>query len=259
MENKLIVAILVFVVMDIALLAVYVQKEPGGAGGVWHNISIEGPKKVVSENFRILLQGSPNVNRGNDSLNKNSNSSTSGDALKIIDYGAFSGETPGAKAGNVNENRPGNPAEEKSARDWMDVKLRDVSTGREFSISDFKGKPILLENFELWCPACNSQQNEMKKLRAGEKGSSIIFISLGTGAKDDETKIKDYMKKNGFDWYFAIAPPNFTVDLLKEFGTTIAHPPSAPVLLICSDQSTKFLERKLKSDDYLLNAVESGC
>ncbi len=34
MENKLIIAILVFVVMDIALLAVYVQKEPGDSGGV---------------------------------------------------------------------------------------------------------------------------------------------------------------------------------------------------------------------------------
>jgi len=34
LENKLIIAILVFVVMDIALLAVYVQKEPGDSGGV---------------------------------------------------------------------------------------------------------------------------------------------------------------------------------------------------------------------------------
>ncbi len=224
--------------------------------GGWHNISIEGPKKVVSENFRILLQGSPNVNRGNDSINKKSNSSTSGNSPEINGNKALSLKNPYEITENYNEK---NPDEEKSARDWMDINLRDVSTGKEFCISDFKGKPILLENFEMWCPACNSQQNEMKKLKEGEKGGSIVFISLDTSAKDDETKIKDYMKKNGFDWYFAIAPENLTTELLKEFGTTVAHPPSAPVLLICGDQSTKFLERKLKSDDYLLNAVESGC
>lgn len=255
MENKIIAAILIFVVLDIALLALYVQKEPQGSGAAWHNISLEGPKNVVSENFRTLLHGSSNKDQGNES-GQNSNSRTAGDSSKTIDSGTSSIEKPAEKTNSATENAP---EKEKSARDWMDIKLRDVSTGKEFSISDFKGKPILMENFEMWCPACNSQQNEMKKLRSREEGSSIVFISLDTNAKEDGTKIKGYMEKNGFDWYFAVAPENFTTDLLKEFGTTIAHPPSVPVLLICKDQSTKFLERKLKSDDYLLSAVESGC
>jgi len=115
----------------------------------------------------------------------------------------------------------------------MDMELTDVSTGRKFRISDFKGKTVLLENFEMRCPSSIKQQ--------------------------DESRVRKYSETHGFGWYFAVAPEEFTVNLLKEFGTTAADAQSAPVLLICEDQSAKLLERRIKSDDELLSEIEGWC
>ena len=45
---------------------------------------------------------------------------------------------------------------------WKETKLKDIKTGKEFKISDFAGKSILLESFAVWCPTCTKQQNEIK-------------------------------------------------------------------------------------------------
>ncbi|PIN92559.1 hypothetical protein COU56_04225, partial [Candidatus Pacearchaeota archaeon CG10_big_fil_rev_8_21_14_0_10_31_9] len=37
---------------------------------------------------------------------------------------------------------------------WMNTELNDISTGETFKISDFEGKPVLLESFAVWCPTC---------------------------------------------------------------------------------------------------------
>ena len=39
-----------------------------------------------------------------------------------------------------------------SAQDWRDIPLRDAVTGETFRITDFRGTPILLESFAVWCP-----------------------------------------------------------------------------------------------------------
>ena len=66
-----------------------------------------------------------------------------------------------------------------AARSWMDIELTDVRTGQTFRISDFSGKPILLESFAVWCPTCLRQQNEIKKVKSSE-GDDIVHISLDT-------------------------------------------------------------------------------
>jgi thiol-disulfide isomerase/thioredoxin len=50
-----------------------------------------------------------------------------------------------------------------AASAWMDiVELTDVATGQTFKLSDFKGKPVLLESFAVWCPTCLRQQETLQ-------------------------------------------------------------------------------------------------
>jgi thiol-disulfide isomerase/thioredoxin len=140
----------------------------------------------------------------------------------------------------------------------MDVELADVGTGEKFRISDFKGKPVLLESFAVWCPTCLKQQQEIRKLKASE-GDAIIHISLDTDPNEDEAQVKEHMERNGLDWYFAVAPAELTQDLIEDFGLTVVSAPSAPVVLICADQSTRLLKNGVKSADTLLAEVEKGC
>lgn len=146
----------------------------------------------------------------------------------------------------------------KNASAWMDIPLKDVTTGNQFKISDFKGKPVLLESFAVWCPTCLEQQKKINELKSRE-GDAIVYISLDTDPNEDEAKVKEHVKRNGFGWYFAVSPIELTNALRDQFGLTIVNAPSTPVVLICENQSTRFLRSGVKSADELLSEVKKGC
>ena len=92
---------------------------------------------------------------------------------------------------------------DKLAPAWMDVELTDVATGQTFKINDFKGKPVLLESFAVWCPTCLRQQREIKKVKE-IAGDAIVHISLDTDPNEDADKVREHMERNGLDWYFVV-------------------------------------------------------
>ena len=137
----------------------------------------------------------------------------------------------------------------------LNTELKDVRTGEKFKISDFSDKPVLLESFAVWCPTCTKQQQEIKKLHE-EVGDSVISISLNTDPNEDETRIKEHIEKNGFDWYYSISPVEFTQTLIDEFGIGIVNAPSAPVVLICNNEARK-LDSGVKDVNELKKELES--
>ncbi|MEE8412920.1 MAG: redoxin family protein [Dehalococcoidales bacterium] len=157
----------------------------------------------------------------------------------------------------VTESPPATSAPEATPG-WMEIELTDVATGETFKISDFKGTPILLESFAVWCPTCLAQQKEMKKLVDAE-GEAIIHISLDTDPNEDEARVKEHIERNDLNWYFVVSPQELTNALIDEFGLRIVSAPTAPVILICEDQSTRFLGRGIKSADKLLSETAAGC
>ena len=148
--------------------------------------------------------------------------------------------------------------EEPTAANWRDIELKDVLTGESFKISDFKGKPVLLESMAVWCPTCTQQQKEIQKLHK-EVGDAVVSISLDTDPNEDEAKLKDYVLGKGFEWRFAISPVPLTKGLINEFGITVVNAPSAPVVLICEDLSTRMLKGGVKSANTLKSEIEKGC
>ncbi len=141
---------------------------------------------------------------------------------------------------------------------WMDMELTDVRTGQKFNISDFKGKPVLLDSFAVWCPTCLAQQQEVAKLFLSE-GEAIVHISLDTDPFEDEARVREHLESNSLNWLFAVAPIELTRALIDEFGLQIVNAPGAPMVLICADQSTRFLDRGVKSADKLLSEIDKGC
>ena len=141
---------------------------------------------------------------------------------------------------------------------WVDTELTDVQSGETFHISDFKGQKILLESFAVWCPTCTQQQKEIKKLHQ-ELGDTFVSISLDTDPNEDVTIIQEHIDRNGFDWHYAISPRELTQSLIDEFGIGVVNAPSAPVVLICEDQSTHYLGRGLKLVDELKEELEVNC
>ena len=153
--------------------------------------------------------------------------------------------------GNVSKVNISTPA-------WMNVELTDVATGKTFKISDFVGKPILVESFAVWCPTCLKQQQQTNELKMRE-GESIVHISLDVDPNEDAEQVREHIETHEFDWYFAISPVELTNALVDEFGLLIISSPQAPVVLICEDGSSRLLESGVKSSDELLTEVEEGC
>ncbi|MBR9690256.1 redoxin family protein [Candidatus Woesearchaeota archaeon] len=145
-----------------------------------------------------------------------------------------------------------------SGLNWKNIPLRNVNTGEVFRISDFKGKPVLVETFAVWCPTCTKQQGKIKELHE-EVGDEIISVSLDTDPSEDEAKVLEHTTRNGFDWYYAVSPKELTQQLVDEFGIQVVNAPSTPILLICEDQSTRLLRFGVKNADELLEEVEKGC
>ncbi len=145
-----------------------------------------------------------------------------------------------------------------TASSWMTIELTDVATGQVFRIADFKGKPVLIESFAVWCPTCTAQQREIGRLK-DRTAEAIVYISLDTDPNEDEDRVRQHIQRNGFDWYYVVSPIELTQALMDEFGLVIVNAPMAPMILICEDQSTRLLRNGVKSADDLFAEVEAGC
>ena len=161
-------------------------------------------------------------------------------------------------SGCAQQTTPTSSVTPPAASAWMDIELTDVATGQTFKISDFKGKPILLESFAVWCPTCLRQQREIKKVRE-IAGDAIIHISLDTDPNEDAEKIREHIQRNGLDWYFAVSPIELTQALINEFGLDFVSAPRAPLVLICEDGSARFLRSGVKPVEELAADVAQGC
>ena len=149
------------------------------------------------------------------------------------------------------------PSDEPTT-DWKDIPLADVQTGETYSISDFSGKPVLIESFAVWCPLCTRQQHSIKQLH-DDVGDAVISVSLNTDPNEDSDLVKNHAKSNGFDWKYSISPVKLTRALIDEFGSSVVNAPSVPVILVCPDQSSRLLARGVKSADELKTQIGLGC
>jgi thiol-disulfide isomerase/thioredoxin len=141
---------------------------------------------------------------------------------------------------------------------WLDIELRDVTTNQTFKLSDFEGRPVLLESFAVWCSTCLKQQRETKEFK-DRTGDAVVHVSLDTDPNEDEDLIREHVDRHGFDWLYAVSPRELTEALIDEFGNGVVNAPGAPVILICEDQSVRFLRRGVKSADDLAAEIDEGC
>lgn len=144
---------------------------------------------------------------------------------------------------------------------WLQVELADVSTGQVFTLADFAGTPVLLESFAVWCPVCLSQQQQIAALHDATAG--FVSVSIDTDPHESAGQVIGHSARHGFSdydgWHYAIAPIGLTRALVGAFGPVIASAPSAPMVLICADQSTRLLRTGVKRAAELEQELQRGC
>ena len=117
---------------------------------------------------------------------------------------------------------------------WFDVQMTDVTTGKQFKISDFSGKVILVDTMATWCPTCQGEMSQVQMLPTllGSSSSDLVRITLDVDPNEDATILKKFAATNKFDWYIAVAPIEVGRFLETNYDQQYLNPPLQPMLFI---------------------------
>lgn len=100
------------------------------------------------------------------------------------------------------------PQEEKNALDFV---AYDMS-GNEVQLSDYYGKPIVINFWSTWCNHCKVELPLFEK--AYKENPDITFIMVNLTAADDVELVESLIEKNGY---------TFTVWLDKDADATVKY------------------------------------
>jgi peroxiredoxin len=69
--------------------------------------------------------------------------------------------------------------------------------GQSVTLSDLRGKVVVLNFWFIGCPACRSMEPPLNAFKARFAGSDVVFLAMTTDPKDE---LEKYLKKERFDY-----------------------------------------------------------
>jgi peroxiredoxin len=119
----------------------------------------------------------------------------------VLNYNKSNGEAAKINISSSVQNSSDITAKEKLATSIKvkaaDFKLQDLN-GKEVSLSDFKGKKVLLNFWATWCPPCKAEMPDIEKLYQETKNSDFVILAVNLG--EDKQTVKSFMDKNKYDF-----------------------------------------------------------
>ena len=77
-----------------------------------------------------------------------------------------------------------------------DFTYPDVN-GKMVSLSDFKGKVVLVDVWATWCGPCRGEIPHLKKLEEEMHGKDVVFLGVSVDEAKDKQKWLDFIEKEG--------------------------------------------------------------
>jgi cytochrome c biogenesis protein CcmG/thiol:disulfide interchange protein DsbE len=76
--------------------------------------------------------------------------------------------------------------------------LKDVLQGKEYSLSQFKGKVVVINFFTFFCGPCREEMPDLNKINNELKGRGLV--TLGIALSSDPTQIRFLVKQLGLQY-----------------------------------------------------------
>ena len=74
------------------------------------------------------------------------------------------------------------------------IEGKDPVTGQEVSLTDYEGKPVVVNIWASWCPGCNDEAEDLRKLAADHPEAQVIGIDI----QDTEDGARDFYRRWGW-------------------------------------------------------------
>jgi cytochrome c biogenesis protein CcmG, thiol:disulfide interchange protein DsbE len=79
-----------------------------------------------------------------------------------------------------------------------DFSLKDVLQGKDYSLSQFKGKVVMINFFTFFCGPCRDEMPDLNKINNELKGKGLQ--TLGIALSSDPTQIRFLVKQLGLEY-----------------------------------------------------------
>ena len=121
-----------------------------------------------------------------------------------------------------------------SAEPASDFSLRDLE-GKSVSLSELKGKVVIMSFWATWCGPCKEEMPHLQKLYGELHDKGLTVLSIATDDARSASRVKPFIKKNGY---------SFPV-LLDRDSTVIAtyNPPKTLPYTVVIDQKGEVVKR----------------
>lgn len=96
-----------------------------------------------------------------------------------------------------NDNFKNETALKVSKTKAMDFKLKDL-TGKEVSLSDYKGKKVFLNFWATWCPPCKAEMPEMEMLYQETKNSDLVILAVNLD--EEKNTVQKFINSNKYNF-----------------------------------------------------------
>lgn len=89
------------------------------------------------------------------------------------------------------------PVSMAHADNATDFTLRDID-GQSFTLSELKGKVVVLSFWATWCGPCKEEMPHLQKLYDAHKDEGLVIVSISADDARTASRVKPFIKSKGF-------------------------------------------------------------
>lgn len=78
-----------------------------------------------------------------------------------------------------------------------------ILNDNKVKLSDYKGKPVLLNFFTTWCPPCKEEMPDLQKLHE-EYNENLTVLTINIG--EETTIVEDFINENNYSFLVGLDP-----------------------------------------------------
>lgn len=83
-----------------------------------------------------------------------------------------------------------------------DFSLKDVD-GINFTLSENRGKVIVLDIMAIWCPACVDEMKHLRSIHERYEGDDFVMVTISIDGDDTDADLIDFRAEHLANWTFA--------------------------------------------------------